>query len=264
VAKLDLTYLQVAPTAPTGTVSVTLDAQGSPEYCIHQPVAWDEIALTPELLALAPRASVVYFGTLVQRQEVSRATLRGFVEAASTECVRVCDVNLRAPFGDAEVLRWSLGRAHILKVSDQELPELARLLGEQTLQLACHQQEADELTTAAGEAARALLRLAPQCRLVAITLGPHGSLLADRQRVHRHQGFPVQVVDTIGAGDAFTAGLVHAFTRGAGLEAINAVSNLCGSYVASQQGATPELPASLLASIEDALSGGVPPSPPLL
>ena len=91
--------------------------------------------------------------------------------------------------------------------------------------------------------------------MVAITLGPHGSLLADHRRAHRHKGFEVEVVDTIGAGDAFTAGMVHAFLRGASLEQINTVSNLCGSYVASQPGATPELTPDLIAQIQATLCG---------
>jgi fructokinase len=91
--------------------------------------------------------------------------------------------------------------------------------------------------------------------MIAITLGPHGSLLANRNETHRHEGFAVDVADTVGAGDAFTAGLVHAYMRGASLEHINMVSNLCGSYVASQPGATPQLPAQLLDRIRTIFDG---------
>jgi len=217
-------------------------------------VAWDEIALSHALLELVERASAVYSGTLAQRQNPSRDSIRALVNASGAECVRVCDVNLRMPFCSTETLRWCLRQATVLKISDEELPEVARLLGMGTL-VAAPVEEDEALSKWAHTAAAALLDMAPRCRMVAITLGPHGSLLANRRGAHRHRGFPVEVVDTIGAGDAFTAGMVHAFLRGAALEQINVVSNLCGSYVASQPGATPELTAELLERIKSTLCG---------
>jgi fructokinase len=168
----------------------------------------------------------------------------------------VCDLNLRAPFNSAEIIRWSIAHADILKVSDEELPEVARLLGEPTIASGFPHNATDELrrTDVANWAASRLLELAPQCRLVAITLGPHGSFLADRCNGHRHTGVPVRVVDTVGAGDAFTAGLVHAHLRGGSLSQMSEVANLCGSYVAGQPGATPRLSPALAASIRVALS----------
>ena len=196
-------------------------------------------------------------GRCAGREPRSRATIQAFVEASSAACVRVCDVNLRMPFCSAEVLRWCLRQATVLKVSDEELAAVGALLGDEAIGLGAAMSGADltgsALTEAAARAAQALLAQAPQCRLVAITLGPHGSLLANRAGVSRHAGFKVEVADTIGAGDAFTAGLVHAYVRGATLEQINTVSNLCGSYVASQQGATPELPEALVARIAEEL-----------
>ncbi len=252
--RFSLTHVQQADDLATGTVSVTLNAQGQPQYKIHEPVAWDGLTLSDELLELGGRASAICFGTLAQREARSRETIQAFVEASAAECVRVCDVNLRMPFCSAEVLRWCLRQATVLKVSDEELAEVGALLGDARIGLGAARRgtaltEAAALTQAAALAAEALLTHAPQCRLVAITLGAHGSLLADRQSVSRHEGFKVQVADTIGAGDAFTAGLVHAYVRGAALEQINTVSNLCGSYVASQKGATPELPETLVAKI---------------
>jgi fructokinase len=246
--RFGLTHVQQADDLATGTVSVTLNSHGQPQYNIHEPVAWDGLTLSDELLELGGRASAICFGTLAQREPRSRETIRAFVEASAAECVRVCDVNLRMPFCSAEVLRWCLQQATVLKVSDEELAEVGTLLGDERIGLGAARSGAS-LTEAAALAAQALLTHAPQCRLVAITLGAHGSLLADRESVSRHEGFKVQVADTIGAGDAFTAGLVHAYVRGAALEQINTVSNLCGSYVASQKGATPELPEALVAKI---------------
>ena len=253
----DLTHIQESPVLPTGTVCVTLDSAGRPHYTIEAPVAWDEITLTPDLLALAARASAICFGTLVQRTEPSGPTLRALVEATSPACIRICDMNLRMPFCTSEVASWSLAHATVLKVSDEELPQLSSLLKQANIlsqALTPPPTDAAALTLWATAAAQTLLAAAPLCQLVAITLGPHGSLLADRSRTHRDPGFSVKVADTIGAGDAFTAGLVHAYRHQTTLERISTVANLCGSYVASQQGATPAFPADLLATIQSTLS----------
>lgn len=253
---LDLSCIQVSRTLPTGTVSVTLDSAGRPQYVINSPAAWDAILVSDAMLDLAARASVLCFGTLAQRHEISRNSIRTLIAAANPDCVRVCDLNLRAPFGSAEVVRWCLSHTDVLKVSDEELPEVARLLGDPSIATGFPASSDDEaLTAAAANAASSLLAFTPQCRLVSITLGPHGSLLADRSGTYRHRGFAVKVADTVGAGDAFTASLVHAYIRGASLAQISEVSNLCGSYVASQIGATPELPLSLLQAIAAALAG---------
>ena len=253
---LDLSCIQISQTLPTGTVSVTLDSLGRPQYKIHSPVAWDAILLSDATLEVAARAGVICFGTLAQRHETSRSSIRSLISAADPACVRVCDLNLRAPFGSAEVVRWCLSHTDLLKVSDEELPEVARLLADPSIATGFPASSDDEaLTAAATHAANSLLRFAPHCRLVSITLGPHGSLLADRTGAYRHRGFEVEVADTVGAGDAFTAGFVHAYLRGASLAQISEVSNRCGSFVASQVGATPELPPSLLEAIESALDG---------
>ena len=233
---LDLSRIQVSTNLPTGTVGVALDPHGKPSYTIEQPVAWDQVELEPALMDLAGKASALYFGTLIQRQAPSRQTLQALVQATQPNCTRVCDINLRMPCCTPETLHWSLRHATVLKVSDEELPQVFSMLG-----LPIHFSAGR-----VAEAAAALLDCAPECKLVAITLGPEGSYLASRTGGDRHAGIPTKVVDTIGAGDAFTAGMVHAYLRGATLPQINSVSNLCGSYVASQPGATPEFPPELL------------------
>lgn len=247
---LDLSNVQTSATLPTGTVSVELDAAGRPNYVIHSPVAWDAIELTPAVLDLAGRASAVCFGTLAQRHAVSRATIQAFLDATQPSTIRVCDLNLRMPFCTAEAVQWALLHSTVLKVSDEELPEVGRLLNDP--RIGAHLDT--DLTLAATTAARALLERAPQCRMVAVTLGPHGSVIVDAHSHHRHYGFPTQVADTVGAGDAFTAGMVHGYSSGVSIDRINQVANLCGSFVASQPGATPALPASLLAQIDAALA----------
>lgn len=249
-SRLDLSCLQQSPDLPTGTVAISLRADGQPSYQILAPVAWDEIDFTAQLASLAPTVGVVCFGSLAQRNPVSRAAIRAFVEATAPSCVKVCDINLRSPFYDTETLRWCLAHTTLLKVSDEELPAVASMLGLE----APNEGEGDDPTAAFTRFARMLLDRAPQCHLIAITLGSSGSLLVDRIASHREPGRPVQVVDTIGAGDAFTAGMVFAYLRGGSLAQISVAGNLCGSFVASQPGATPALPASLKNAIDLALA----------
>lgn len=251
---LDLTQLQRSDTYPTGTVEVTFSADNQPCYLISPGVAWDFIRLTPGLLATVGAADAICFETLPQRHEVSRSTIRSMVEVAPRECVRVCDINIRMPDCSPEVIRWSVAHADIIKVSEEELPLTFSFLGGLGLPT---QQLAPET------ASRALLENFPDCKLVATTLGADGSMVTTREGVFRHKGFPVKLVDTVGAGDAFTAGLLHAYLRGASPLLMAQIGNLCGSFVAGQQGATPALSAELIANIhallgpqEHSLSGG--------
>jgi len=237
---LDLTQLQMNDTYPTGTVNVTFSANGQPSYVISRDVAWDFIRATPGLLATVRAADAICFETLPQRHEVSRSTIRSLVEAAPAECVRVCDINIRMPDCSPEVLHWSVAHADIIKVSDEELPLTFSFLG--GLGLPPQQLTPDT-------ASRALLENFPDCKLVATTLGAEGSMISTREGIFRHPGFPVKLADPVGAGDAFTAGLLHAYLRGASPALMAKIGNLCGSYVAGQQGATPALSVELIASI---------------
>ena len=127
---LDLEQLQEDRAHPTGTVEVSFSADKQPRYIIHRNVAWDFIRLTPDLLEVARAADAVCFGTLAQRHEVSRSTIQSFVEATAQGCLRVFDVNLRMPDCTPEVLHWSMAHATIIKLSDEELPQVFSLLDE--------------------------------------------------------------------------------------------------------------------------------------
>jgi fructokinase len=134
-----------------------------------------------------------------------------------------------------------VAHADIIKVSEEELPLTFSFLGGLGLPT---QQLAPET------ASHALLENFPDCKLVATTLGAEGSTVTTREGLFKHPGFPVKLVDTVGAGDAFTAGLLHAYLRGASPLVMAQIGNLCGSYVAGQQGATPVLSAELIANIQ--------------
>jgi len=230
--------LQTDPEFATGTVTVALSG-GEPEYTIHESVAWDRLALTPEWRELARAADAVCFGTLAQRAEVSRETILGFLDATRRECVRVFDVNLRAPFWSGEVLREGLGRATILKLNATELRHV--LMGTGVCPYPTGAQDDDEIL----RGARRLLERYP-VELVCVTLGGKGSLLATRKEHHRHHGLAATVKDTVGAGDAFTAALTHYYLEGAPLAVLNEAGNRWGAWVATQVGGMPPLRAEIL------------------
>jgi len=221
---LPLTYVQSDNEHPTGVVKVELDEKGHPRFEIAAGAAWDYIEWTPELQCLAGKADAVCFGSLAQRSPVSHQTIRRFVAAARPETLKVFDVNMRQSYFSYEVLSESMKLANIVKLNDEELPKFMSLsnLG-----------HVDELSSA-----KRLISLY-DLDLVCLTRGCRGSLLVTRTESHEHRGFKIQVADTVGAGDAFTAGLVHEYLRGAPLEGMNETANLAGAWVASQVGATP-------------------------
>jgi fructokinase len=221
--------VSVDPAHATGTVSVTLDGQGKPTYVIHENVAWDHIRLTPESLDLAHRAKAVCFGSLAQRNEVSRATILAFLDAVGEHCLRIFDINLRQHYYNAPIVRSSLQRTDVLKLNDEELPVLADLLG-------IAGSEKDVVT--------ALLETF-HLRAVALTHGPKGSVLAAAGQWSQQAAAPTAVVDTVGAGDAFTAALAVGMLRQLSLETIHRHASRLAAYVCSQPGATPAVPEEL-------------------
>jgi|SRR5579862_6534053 len=235
----DISLLQTDPAHATGTVGVEIRGN-EPHYIIHEPAAWDFMEWTPEWRALAQSADAVCFGSLAQRNAASRDTIRQFLAATRPECVRVFDVNLRPPFFSVDVIDASLALATIFKLNEVEVPEVLAMLG---LPRPRAIDEASLVTSA-----RALLGKYP-LKLVAITMGGEGSILATRDGHHRHHGIATTVADTVGAGDAFTAALVHAHLRGASLAEMNEAGNRWGGWVASQLGAMPPLDTATLAAI---------------
>jgi len=239
---VDRSALQIDPVHETGRVTVRLEA-GQPSYTIHHPAAWDFLELTDHWVQLAERADAVCFGSLAQRSAESRQTIQTLVAQTRSSCVRVFDVNLRAPFYSCEVLVESLELASVVKLSEEELPRLLALVG-----LPVEGERPQDLSLREG--AERLLGGFPTLALVAVTRGSQGSLLVRRDRWHEHPGFSVRVADTVGAGDAFTAALTHGLLQGADLSTLNQAGNRCGAWVASQQGAMPDLPEAVRAEIE--------------
>ncbi len=223
---VDASHIQVDSVHPTGTVSVTLDDRGIADFRIVREVAWDYIEWNADIRQLAAQAEVVCFGTLAQRQEPSKSTIHHFLRATRESCLRIFDVNLRQSYYDATILKTGFALATVVKANDEELPVVLQACG---------------LPTSSDEGADAeLLMQHFGMELICITRGQKGSLLMKKDASYsEHPGFRVQVADTVGAGDAFTAALAHYYRLGHSLDTINAAANRIGSWVASHKGATP-------------------------
>ncbi len=221
--------VQIDATMPTGTVAVELDADGQPCYDIRANVAWDHLQADAASMHAATSADALCFGTLAQRDPVSRSAIRTLVVASSSDALRVLDVNLRQQYFSRALIEESLMLATVLKVNDVELPKLATMF---------------ELR---GDVRAQLEQIAERWQLnaVALTRGDKGSVLLTAHEYSEHPGVHVEVKDTIGAGDAFTAAMTVGLLCGWALDEVNAHANQVAAYVASCSGGTPPLPDSI-------------------
>jgi fructokinase len=221
---LDLSAVQRDPEHPTGTVTVTLQ-DGHPEYVIHENVAWDFLMLDESLTRAIQQCDAVCFGTLAQRHPVARETIHRALALAGAGAMRIYDVNLRQSYYEVEFIEASLRLASHVKLNDEEVQLLAPLL-----KLPC-----DEV-----EFGRGLLECYGPA-VVCITRGARGCMVLSRSEIHHVPGRAVKVADTVGAGDAFTAGLICSQLRGWPLALCAEFANRVGAMVASRAGAMPRL-----------------------
>ncbi len=249
---VETTFLEVDAAHETGRVTVNF-SDGEPHYTIHQPVAWDFLELSNEWIQLVERADALCFGSLAQRSLESRQTIQTLAAQSSASCIRIFDVNLRAPFYSAEVIEESVELATVLKMNAAEAPLVLELLD-----LTLDQESAGDGQRLSSELLRAaadrILQGFPTLQLVAITRGNRGSLLVNRDEWNEHPGFPVKVADGIGAGDAFTAAIAHYLLRGADLPTLNEAGNRWGGWMSSQSGAMPALPDAVRDAIAAAIA----------
>ncbi len=197
---LNTSFVQRIRGDATGSVGVSLDDAGKPSFEIHAPSAWDRVEWSKELQAYLADADAIYFGTLGQRGEVSRATIRSALSLAKERGIlRVLDVNLRPPFHDAALIRDSLALASVLKLSDDELGVVAAACG----------------ISMTPQAEQVLLNLREQFGLqcVVMTRGAKGAVMVSDKGTADHPGIPTRVVDTVGAGDSFMAAFVLGLLR---------------------------------------------------
>jgi fructokinase len=229
--QLTTDFIQPDETHATGAVAVQVDANGQPDFIITEDVAWDYLEFTPQWQALAATADAVCFGSLAQRSPTSRQTIRRFLEATRKDALRIFDVNLRQSFYTRQIIAESFALARLAKLNHQELAQIAGMF-----QLS---------GTSEAERARQLLKQFA-LELVCVTRGNHGSLLVSHKEAVEHLGFAIDVVDTIGAGDAFTAALAYHYLNRAPLTVISEAANLMGATVASHAGATPTIEREVL------------------
>lgn len=209
---------------PTGTVQVTLNAAGVPTYDITEGVAWDHIPFTERIGNLAKETSAVCFGTLAQRSPESRATIHEFIENMPAGSLKVYDINLRQDYYDEKIISDSLRLADILKINDEELEIVSKMLS---------------LSGTQEERCRAISR-AFNLKFVILTKGGDGSEVVLEDKVHISRPGKIDIVDTVGAGDSFTAAFILAYLRGESLEKAHTLATEVSSYVCTKAGAMPE------------------------
>ncbi|QDU61800.1 putative sugar kinase YdjH [Planctomycetes bacterium Pan216] len=218
--------LQVDSTHPTSTVTVDTSQGGDhPKYVIHEGVAWDHLAWTDAWTSAFTKASAVCFGTLAQRSPESRATIRTALASVPEDCLTVFDVNLRQAWYDQETIEESLKLSRAMKLNDDEVKVISGLLG---------------LSSELGPFCEAMIERYG-IELVCVTRGAEGCVLVSADGLVDVPGKPVEVVDAVGAGDAFTAALIVKRVQGWPVESAATFANEIGGLVASHAGAMPDL-----------------------
>lgn len=221
---------------PTGTVQVEIDNAGVPSYDIREGVAWDNIPFTPALEALARQTQAVCWGSLAQRSVVSRETIAAFLDAMPSDGgrLKVFDVNLRQGFYTKEILCDSMRRCNVLKINDEELVTVSRLFGYPGIDLQ------DKCW---------ILLAKYNLRMLILTCGVNGSYIFTPGNVSFVETPRVDVADTVGAGDSFTATIVSSLLSGKPVREAHQLAVEVSAYVCTQNGAMPELPAELVAKL---------------
>lgn len=225
-----LKYIMPRVPFPTGTVQVELDAQGVPAYEIREGVAWDNIPFTPEMEKVARSCKAVCWGSLAQRHEVSRSTIHRFLDATPPTCLKIFDINLRQTFYDEEVIRASLKRCNILKINDEELVTIGRLFGYPGLDMS------NKCWLILGKY---------NLDMLVLTCGVNGSYVFKPGAMTFIETPKVDVADTVGAGDSFTASFCAAILKGLSVSDAHQLAVETSAYVCTCNGAMPRIPAEL-------------------
>lgn len=219
---------------PTGTVQVEIDPAGVPQYEIKENVAWDNIPYTARLEQLAERTKAVCFGSLAQRNVVSRNTINRFLDAMpqTDDTLVVFDVNLRQGFYNKEILCNSMKRCNILKINDEELVTVSRMFGYPGIDLQ------DKCWILLGKY---------NLKMLILTCGINGSYVFTPGNVSFQPTPKVEVADTVGAGDSFTAAFISSILKGKSVQEAHSIAVRTSAYVCTKKGAMPVLPPELTA-----------------
>lgn len=221
---------------PTGTVQVSLDDNGVPNYTIKENVAWDNIPFTTALKELAQHTCAVSYGSLAQRNIVSRETIHAFLDAMPKEgAYKIFDINLRQNFYTKDIICESLERCNVLKINDEELVAVSRLFGYPGIDLQ------DKCW---------ILLAKYNLKMLILTCGVNGSYVFTPGHVSFVETPKVAVADTVGAGDSFTAAFVSAILRGLSVSEAHKLAVNVSAYVCTQNGAMPILPDNFITKLE--------------
>lgn len=231
--QMNLCHLLERVDFPTGTVQVTLDEKGIPCYEILEGVAWDNIPYSEKMDEIAHNCRVVCFGSLAQRNKVSRETINRFIDAMpeSEDSLKVFDINLRQHFYDEEIIISSLKKCNVLKINDEELVIVSRMFGFPEL--------------SQSEACRRILDTYG-LKMLILTCGTDGSYVFTAGETSFHPTPKVEVADTVGAGDSFTGSFIASILKGKSISDAHKRAVEVSAYVCTQNGAMPVLPAELL------------------
>lgn len=227
---LDVSFIQIDDFAPTGTVEVSM-TNGEASYHIEEGAAWDYLAMTSQWLDLARRADAVCFGTLAQRDTVSRRTIHEFLAQTPGQCLKVADINLREPHYSESIIEATLNLADVVKLNRQEWDSISEMFDVQDLKDWLFNQK--------------------NVRYICLTKGKEG---AELMTPDQHLIEPVHPVDnrygdSVGVGDAFTATLAHHLLKESPLDVAIASANKYAAHISTQKGATPKLPTSVIESV---------------
>ncbi len=214
-------FIQVDEANATGTVKVTLDTKGSASYDIEFPRAWDFIHPSDNLMTLVEESDAFYYGSLVARGDMSGSTLFKLIEKAK---YKICDLNLRPPNYTTEGLKALMEKADFLKLNDDELFEISKVLGSKYNSI-----EQNVL----------FISKETKTKSVCVTKGPHGALLLTEGKLYYNSGYQIKVADTVGAGDSFLASLISRLLSGSDPQLAINYACAVGALVAQSKGANP-------------------------
>ncbi|MBR1687774.1 MAG: carbohydrate kinase [Prevotella sp.] len=230
-----LNYLMPRVPYPTGPVQVTLDDVGIPSYDIKENVAWDNIPLDSDVEAVARQCRAVCFGSLAQRNVVSRETIHRFLDLTPADCVKIFDINLRQNFYTKEVIQESMRRCNILKINDEELVLIGRMFGYPGLDI---------------ENKCWLILGKYNLDMLVLTCGTNGSYVFSPGQMSFQETPKVTVADTVGAGDSFTGSFCAAILSGKPVAEAHRIAVEVSAYVCTQNGAMPPISDELLARVK--------------
>lgn len=221
-----LNYVMPRMPYPTGTVQVELDDEGIPTYDIKENVAWDNIPFTDEVKAVAENTLAVCWGSLAQRNVVSRETIYKFLDNTPKDCLKIFDINLRQNFYSKDVICESMKRCNILKINDEELIQIGRMFGYPGLDI---------------ENKCWLILGKYNLDMLVLTCGVNGSYVFTPGCVSYQETPRVEVADTVGAGDSFTGSFCAAILSGRPVKEAHKLAVEVSAYVCTQNGAMPDI-----------------------